>query len=105
MACTSINIQMTPIYAFKTNKELTPNALKGYARLLDMSTLNRVGGDYRQRLIFEVRSSTAQGVQTIIDHLAKTCPQARGLSLNDFIDFSLLKEIEESGFVKRLYGK
>jgi hypothetical protein len=44
-------------------------------------------------------------MQTITDHLAKTRPQAKGLNANDFIDPSILKEIEESGFVKRLYGK
>jgi hypothetical protein len=44
------------------------------------------------------------GIQTIIDHLAKTRPEAKGLKPNDFIDSSILKEIEESGFVKRLYA-
>jgi hypothetical protein len=40
----------------------------------------------------------------IIDYLAKARPQAKGLNPNDFVDPSILKEIEESGFVKR-YGK
>ena len=48
---------------------------------------------------------TGQGIQTIIDHLAKTRPQASGRNPNDFIHPSVLKEIKESGFVKRLYGK
>jgi hypothetical protein len=47
---------------------------------------------------------TTEGIQTIIDHLAKTRPQAKGLNSSDFIDSSILKEIEDSGFVKRLYG-
>jgi hypothetical protein len=47
---------------------------------------------------------TAQGIQTIIDHLAKTRPQAKGLKPNDFIDASILKEIDESGFIKKLYA-
>jgi hypothetical protein len=56
------------------------------------------------------RSSThayypsAPGIQTIIDHLAKTRPEARGLKPQDFIDGSILKEIEDSGFVKKLYA-
>ena len=48
---------------------------------------------------------TPAGIQTIIDQLAKTPPQAKGLNPNDFIDASILKEIEDGGFVKRLYGK
>jgi hypothetical protein len=37
------------IYQFKTNKELTLNSLKKYARLSDMSVMNRIC-DYRKRL-------------------------------------------------------
>jgi hypothetical protein len=70
-----------------------------------MSVMNSIYGDYSQRLIPAVPYPTAPGIQTIIDHLAKTRPQAKGLSPNDFVDPSILKEIEESGFVKRLYGK
>jgi hypothetical protein len=93
------------IYQFKTNKELALNTLKKYARLSDMSVMNSIYGDYSQRLIPAIPYPTAQGIQTIIDHLAKTRPQAKALNPNNFIDPSILKEIEESGFVKRLYGK
>jgi ABC-type nitrate/sulfonate/bicarbonate transport system substrate-binding protein len=92
------------IYVFKTNKEVALNTLKKYARLGDLSLMQSIYADYSQRLIPAVPYPTAQGIQTIIDHLAKTRPQAKGLVANDFIDPSLLKEIEESGFVKRLYG-
>lgn len=44
---------------------------------------------------------TVPGIQTIIDHLAKTRPKAKGLKPFDFIDASILKEIEDSGFVKK----
>jgi hypothetical protein len=48
-----------------------------------------------QRLIRRVPYPDAAGIQTIIDQLAKTRP---------LIDPSILKEIEDSGFVKKLYG-
>lgn len=48
--------------------------------------------------------SLVTGRKSIIDYLAKARPQAKGLNPNDFVDPSILKEIEESGFVKR-YGK
>jgi hypothetical protein len=47
---------------------------------------------------------TAPGIQTIINDLAKTCPEAKGLKTNEFIDAAILKEIEDSGFVKKLYA-
>jgi len=42
--------------------------------------------------------------RTIIDQLSKTRPQMKNLNPNGFIDPSILKEIEDSGFIKKLYG-
>jgi hypothetical protein len=56
------------------------------------------------RLIRRVPYPSREGIQTIIDQLAKTRPEMKNLNPNDFIDPSILKEIEDSGFVKRLYG-
>jgi hypothetical protein len=93
------------IHAFKTRKELALNTLKKYARMSDISLMSDTYDDYAQRLIPAVPYPTAAGIQTIIDHLAKTRLEAKGLKPNDFfIDASILKEIEDSGFVKRLYA-
>jgi hypothetical protein len=37
--------------------------------------------------------------------VAETNPRARGADPKDFVDSRLLREIEASGFVKRLYGE
>ena len=79
-------------------------ALKKYARMNDISLMNSTYDDYSQRLVPAVPYPTPPGIQTIIDHLAKTRPEAKGLKPTDFIDASILKEIEDSGFVKRLYS-
>jgi sulfonate transport system substrate-binding protein len=92
------------IHAFKTKKEPALSTLKKYARMSDASLMNDTYEDYAQRLIPAVPYPTAAGIQTIIDHLAKTRPEAKGLKPQDFIDPSILKEIEDSGFVKKLYG-
>lgn len=93
------------IYLFKTNKELALSTLKKYARLSDVSVMRNVYDEYTQRLIRNVPYPSPEGIQTIIAHLAKSRPQAKGLNPNDFIDPTILKEVEESGFVKRLYGR
>ena len=71
----------------------------------DLSIMQSIYDDYSQRLIPAVPYPTPAGIQTIIDQRAKTRPQAKGVNSNDFIDASIMKEIEDSGFVKRLYGK
>ena len=93
------------IYLFKTNKELSLKTFQKVARLNDLSMMQSIYDEYSQRLMPAVPYPTAAGIQTIIAQLAKTRPQAKGLNPNDFIDASILKEIEDSGFVKQLYGK
>jgi ABC-type nitrate/sulfonate/bicarbonate transport system substrate-binding protein len=92
------------IYVFKTNKEVALNVLKKYTRLDDLSLVQTSYEEMSQRLIRRVPYPDREGIQTIIDQLAKTRPQMKNLNPNDFIDPSILKEIEDSGFVKKLYG-
>lgn len=93
------------IYLFKTKREIALNTLKKYARLSDTAMMEAAYEEYAHRLIRNVPYPSAEGIQTIIDELVKSRPQARTLNPNDFIDLSILREIEASGFVKRLYGE
>jgi ABC-type nitrate/sulfonate/bicarbonate transport system substrate-binding protein len=92
------------IYVFKTNKDVALNVLKKYTRLDDLSLVQVAYDEMSQRLIRRVPYPDREGIQTIIDQLAKTRPQMKSLNPGDFIDPSILKEIEDSGFIKKLYG-
>ena len=92
------------IYVFKTNKDVALNVLKKYTRLDDLSLVQTSYEEMSQRLIRRVPHPDREGIQTIIDQLAKTRPQMKNLNPSDFIDPSILKEIEDSGFIKKLYG-
>jgi ABC-type nitrate/sulfonate/bicarbonate transport system substrate-binding protein len=92
------------IYVFKTNKEVALNVLKKYTRLDDLSLVQVSYDEMSRRLIRRVPYPDREGIQTIIDQLAKTRPQMKNLDPNDFIDPTILKEIEDSGFIKKLYG-
>ena len=92
------------IYVFKTNKDIALNVLKKYTRLDDLSLVQTSYDEMSQRLIRRVPYPDREGIQTIIDQLAKTRPQMKNLNPGDFIDPSILKEIEDSGFIKKLYG-
>jgi ABC-type nitrate/sulfonate/bicarbonate transport system substrate-binding protein len=92
------------IYLFKTNKELALNVLRKVTRVDDLSVMQTAYDDYSQRLIPRIPHPNREGIQTIIDQLAKTRPQMKNLNPSDFIDPTILKEIEDSGFFKKLYG-
>jgi hypothetical protein len=67
------------IHLFKTKKELALSTLKKYARMHDTSLMNSTDDDDSQRLVPAVPYPTAPGIQAIIDHLAKTGPEAKAL--------------------------
>jgi NitT/TauT family transport system substrate-binding protein len=92
------------IYVFKTNKQVALDVLKKYTRMDDLSLVQTSYDEMSQRLIRRVPYPDPEGIQTIIDQLAKTRPQMKNLDPDDFIDPSILKEIEDSGFIKKLYG-
>ena len=93
------------IAIFKNNKDLALDTLKKYARLSDVALMRSIHDEYARRLIRNVPYPSPEGIQTIIDQLAKTRPQAKTLNPNDFIDPTILREIDASGFVKQLYGQ
>jgi hypothetical protein len=46
-----------------------------------------------------------RGVETVLGFLEKDNPKAKGADPKSFVDDSLLREIDTSGFVKGLYQK
>lgn len=44
-----------------------------------------------------------RGAQNILDDLERTEPKAKGLSGSSMIENRFLKELDESGFIDRLY--
>ncbi len=67
--------------------------------------MNTAYEEMSQRLIRAVPYPSPEGIQTILDQLGKARPQIKTFKPADFIDPSILKEIETSGFVKNLYSK
>ena len=53
----------------------------------------------------QVTYPSLQGVETVLEFLAKDNPKARNADARAFIDASIVKEIEASGFVEALYKK
>jgi len=53
----------------------------------------------------EVPTPTAEGVKTLLDDLAPRNPKAQVADPKCYVDFTFVREVESSGFIKHLYGK
>jgi ABC-type nitrate/sulfonate/bicarbonate transport system substrate-binding protein len=92
---------------FKRNKNESVAVLKKKLRS------DRAGEDFLARS-YDVYASnqydqvpypSIEGVKTVLEFLAQENPKARGADPNSFIDNSIIKELEASGFIRDLYGK
>ena len=46
-----------------------------------------------------------KGIQMVLDEIGSRTPKAKTLAPESFIDVTYLKELEQSGFIKKLYGE
>jgi hypothetical protein len=46
-----------------------------------------------------------RGVETVLGFIERDNPKAKGADPKSFVDDSLLREIDQSGFIKKLYGR
>jgi hypothetical protein len=43
------------------------------------------------------------GIRTVLDSLVKENPKTKGADPSSFVDASILKSVEDSGFIRGLY--
>lgn len=90
------------IYVFKTRPDLALEILQKEEGIKEPEIAKSVYDRISQSLR-EVPTPEIKGVQAALDSIGT--PKARGAQAKDFIDSSLLEEIQKSGYISRLYGK
>jgi NitT/TauT family transport system substrate-binding protein len=87
---------------FKRNKEAALGVLKKYTRNDDREVLEHNYNDIAGRYL-ALPIPTLEGIRTILTELSSTTPAAKSADPEQFVSYKIAREIEASGFVKRLY--
>jgi ABC-type nitrate/sulfonate/bicarbonate transport system substrate-binding protein len=95
---------MDAVHFIKTEKEPTKAIFSKNLRITDPESLERAYRAYNG-IFPENLLPTPDGVKTMLDDLAYSNPKAAGADPKTFVDQSLVREVEASGFVKQLYKK
>ena len=118
----------TTRHYIKTNRDKVLRFLKGYVEGIAFVKQNRkesleivqkklrIGPEQERNLersldlmstkyYEQVPYPSLRGVETVMGFIEKDNPKAKGADPKSFVDDSLLKEIEQSGFVKTLYQR
>jgi NitT/TauT family transport system substrate-binding protein len=92
------------VHRFKTDPNFTMNVIGKYTQTTDRSMLEETQKVYASA--FErIPYPDPEDLRLGVTQVSETNPRARGADPKDFVDGRLLREIEASGFVKRLYGE
>jgi NitT/TauT family transport system substrate-binding protein len=92
------------VHRFKTDPTFAMNVIGKYTQTTDRAMLEETQRVYASA--FErVPYPDPEDLKLGVTQVSETNPRARGADPKDFVDPRLLREIEVSGFVKRLYGE
>jgi len=92
------------MHIIKTEKEYAKTLFKKNLGIGDPEGLERAYKDYSNAFP-EIPYPTPDGVKTLLDDMARTNPKASAADPKTFVDPSLIKELESSGYIKQLYKK
>jgi NitT/TauT family transport system substrate-binding protein len=92
------------IHIIKTEKNYAIGLIKKHLGVNDPEGLERAYRDY-SNIFPEAPYPTPDGVKTMLDDLAPKNPKAAAADPKAFVDPSLIKELDSSGFIKQLYKK
>jgi NitT/TauT family transport system substrate-binding protein len=89
------------VHVIKTDRERTVNVFAKRMRLDDRQILNETYSYFAPRFSFPPRVNM-QGIKDTLDFYAETSPEIKGRKPEEFVDHSILDELEKEGFFKGL---
>lgn len=92
------------IHMVKNNPEASIRAMSKYLRIDDREALEEVYRLYKE-IYQPIPFPSSQGIQTQLTWMAQRDPRAKEAKPEQFIDATILRAIEKSGFVAKLYQK
>ena len=87
----------------RTDRDVTVKVLQKFLKTADRDILDRTFDVYKD-VQEKIPAPDAKVMAVALKQLAATVPQAGQLKAEDFIDRSLVAELEGEGFIARLYG-
>ncbi len=87
------------LHRFKVDKAFAEQVMGKYLELADQAQLDDAWQTYRDAFE-QVPIPSDESIQNVID----TVPQAKGMAPSTFVDPRFVRDLEQSGFIKSVYG-
>ncbi len=89
------------IYLYINREEFAMNVIGKYAKIKDRELLAETYRINGQRYLEKIPYPTLPGIQNIVNQLALKNPKAKQARAEQFVDTSLVAELEHNGFIKQ----
>jgi NitT/TauT family transport system substrate-binding protein len=102
-----VRAHVEAVHKMWTDKEATIRALGKYMGSgLDREILDRSRENVMHETLYPKKQyPSLEGLKTVIDDLAERDPRAKAVKPEQFVDFSFIRELDQSGFIDSLYKK
>ena len=91
------------IHFYKTRKKESMGIIAKYMRTNDTEAVEATWDYFANKIVARKPYPTAQGIKALLDLAAKERPEAAKVPPERIMNSTLLKELDDSGFIDRLY--
>lgn len=91
------------IHFYKTRKKESMAIIAKYMRTRDMDAVEATWDYFANKIVPKKPYPTARGIQALLDLAARDRPDAAKVAPERIMNISLLKELDDGGFIDRLY--
>ena len=91
------------IHFYKTRKKESMAIISKYMRTNDTEAVEATWDYFANKIVPRKPYPTAQGIKALLDLAAKERPEAAKVAPERIMNVSLLKELDDSGYIDRLY--
>jgi len=91
------------IHYYKTHKPESVKTIAKYVKINDMEAVSATYDYFAPKVVPQKPYPSLKGIKALIDLAANDKPELRNLSPERFVNTTILKEVDESGFIDRLY--
>ena len=91
------------IHYFKTHKAESMKTIAKYMKINDMEAVSATYDYFAPNIVPQKPYPSLKGIKALIDLTAAEKPELRNVSPERFVNTTILKEVDDSGFIDRLY--
>lgn len=92
------------IHFYKTNKQASLHSIGKLMKIDDAEAIEESYNAYAIKFMARLPYPDPKGIEIILKDLERTNPKAKGADPTSFLEPRFLRELEDSGYIAKLYG-